>query len=692
MADCETEAWSESNLSPKLKMINAIMVDNDQEVERKSFLSVNGFINWCEEIYKQEEKSFRIYFHNLDFDAKYIMKTIMQRYNLDFIRNQSMLSIACRTKSQKFRYSKKKGKYHPYITHFEFRDSLILFYHLSVETLGKCVNLPKIKFTNYDESPTNPDYQEYCYRDCEIVIKAMQFLRDMFQSFGLYRDIEEFPLTLPALSFMLFKQKNERFMEIKEDSDGKIRKRNRIFSVHPKTNEYFRSFYFGGRCEVFDMKVESAGYCDINGLYQFIMDNNRMPIPEYKYYTKESFMAWKYLKIDTLLTDSTLLEADKIFAVECEIDDWWEKPVFCERVNGKQMFRKGLKRVLLQREEYQFCLNSHIPIVRLYKIHLCREWDYLFKYFEDIYKLRKKLKAENNPAEKLVKLPPNATYGKLGQYSTRTNTKAIKTVDLTAEAFIQLRDNAKNYWLLDECMIVSNDIDVKFADQNLALASRITALARLHLYSKFQIFQERGCCIKYCDTDSIVIPLRQIPLVMDLMSEESGGFKIEEEFQSFLSLAPKEYLFLRYIEKNFCGMNVCEQAAKIKGCTRGKMDDLYFGSVRHVRPMKFQECLNRDKKFESAVLVEKSKRSFYDKRVILEDYSSRPLFTTEITADNKEPSYSALRIYFRENYKRELMEKPEKPAKILLVKDQIIREKKRKKNGDEAGVCLLPTT
>jgi hypothetical protein len=327
------------------------------------------------------------------------------------------------------------------------------------------------------------------------------------------------------------------------------------------------------------------------------------------------------------------------------------------------MFRSGQKRVLLTREEYQFCLDYHIPIIELHRIDLCREWSYCFDYFKEIYAFRKKLKAENNPGEQLVKLPPNATYGKLGQFSTRTDSKVIRTDTITAQEFIQLRDTAKSYWIVDDCLIVSNDMEIKFCEHNLALASRITALARLCLYSKFMLYESRGVRVKYCDTDSIVIPHDQYSLISDLVSNESGGFKIEESFQSFLALAPKEYLFLRYIEKDFCGMNICEQSAKIKGCTKGKMEDLYFGTVRTVRPMKFSECLRenhrtdnidpavivRSVNFEKAKIVEKRKRTFYDKRIIASDFTSKPLSTLQEKVDNELICYTALQYYLKSN-------------------------------------------
>lgn len=661
MADCETESWSETNLTPKLKMINCLVIIDDTEIARRSFATASAFVNYCEMLYG-EYGCFKCFFHNLDFDAKYLFKTLMQRYHIDIIKNQSLIALKCQTRSRSVRYSTKRGRYHPQTVHFEFRDSLILFYHLSVKKLGEMVGLPKIEFTNFNADPTNPNYMEYCYRDCEIVVKALKFLRDMFATWGLHTNIENLPLTLPALSFNLFKLKNQRFVESIEDVDGKVRKQNRIFKVHSKSNAFYRQYYFGGRCEVFDMQTEPSDYTDINGLYQYIMDNFMMPIPEYTFYTPLSFNLWDRLTIPDLLTNNTYLDAEKIFAIECTVDDWMDKPVFCERVDGKSVFRRGSKRVFLSREEYQFCLDARIPILELHRIDMCREWAHLFTYFQEIYAYRKQLQREGNPGEKLVKLPPNATYGKLGQFATRSENQIIRTESLTAEQFLQLRDTAKNYWIADDCLIISNEVEIRFCEHNLALAGRITALARLHLYRKFLLYESRGCRVKYCDTDSIVIPHSQLGLIADLISTESGGFKIEESFASFCALAPKEYLFLRFIVKDFCGMHVCEQSAKIKGCTRGKMEDLYFGTVRTVRPMKFQETLRKtgftndgggcgNVNFERAVVVEKRKRTFYDKRIVQADLTTIPMSTlqTPEMLNNELNCYLALHHYLSHN-------------------------------------------
>lgn len=93
------------------------------------------------------------------------------------------------------------------------------------------------------------------------------------------------------------------------------------------------------------------------------------------------------------------------------------------------------------------------------------------------------------------------------------------------------------------------------------------------------------------------------------------------------------------------------------------MEDLYFGTVKTVRPMKFAECLRenhrtnttdpniivREVNFEKAKIVEKKKRTFYDKRIIESDFMSRPLSTLQEYADNELQCYTALHQYLKIN-------------------------------------------
>lgn len=637
--DSETERWSKTNLTPKLQFINLIQCDENRVLGQWTFFTPNQVVNFLENMYVHVKKSFRVYVHNLDFDAKYLFKTLFLRYHLDLAKNQTLMGIKCQTKNKKPHYDRRGNKRWGYHTHFEFRDTLILFYHLSVKKLGEIVGLPKLEWTDYD-GPITKEYTDYCFRDCDIVFKALQWLKKMFARFGLCKDIEDFNLTLPALSFELFKLKNNRF----EYRDCNSRKRNLLFDTPESQNEIFRQAYFGGRTEIFNLNMMDVAYCDINSLYPYIMRNHGFPIGPYT----------ELDPLDNADTIDEIFQNPLMFAIECDVNDAGDIPVFCERSKaGKTVFRSGPKHLLLQKEEALF-MRSHITHITKY--WECTQWERLFDYFDEIYAYRKELKAQSNPAEQLCKLPVNSTYGKFGQKLTQADVKCFQMSALTREEVGTYLDQGGQIY--EESMIVASKKDSQFIQHNLIIASRITALARLHLYKTMQEFQNCGVrTLIYTDTDSIVIPLWEVPKIAHLMSSAMGGFKIEAEYLNFIALAPKEYLYAECIE-TMAGMQILEQKTKVKGCRDAEMDKYYYSHVETVRPAKFAECVKRRRDIEESLLIEKHKGTYYDKRIILPDLTTQPLPIGLDHVDNEKLVRSVVEGFFAYMYQVHLGQDP----------------------------------
>ena len=118
--DCETFKWKKSmKTNDKIPFRFAVLskCENDKISESWRITKIEDLFNILFDEYEKIGKIFRIYIHNLGFDAKYFYSYLNTHYKYDLIYNNSELKISVYNDIGKRRK-----------TFFEFRDSLILFY------------------------------------------------------------------------------------------------------------------------------------------------------------------------------------------------------------------------------------------------------------------------------------------------------------------------------------------------------------------------------------------------------------------------------------------------------------------------------------------------------------------------------------------------------------------------------------
>lgn len=601
--DIETPKWSESNLELKITF-GYICYFQDNRARKVRFYTPSQLFTSIEAFYYKFKKSYLIFTHNLDFDYKFLMQYVLENYESSVMDNGNMFSIKI--------YKKIKDKK---VKICEFRNSLRLF-PMKLKDLGSAIKLAKIE-QDYDESESEK-YHKYCIRDNYIIMKALKYLVKFFNDLTYPLEIEKMNLSFPSIAYKVFHYFNSEF----NYTDEKSRTKNQLTNIANWINDYFREFYFGGRTEVLDFNIfREVAYLDFNSLYTYIMTGLKFPKPKY----------WKVKDYRT--TENT-------FAIFCEIDESEENiPIIASKLNGKLVFLASKKESLLTIEEYNY-ISSNRPNTRIIikERWECDGWITPFNYMKDLYEKRVRFKKQGNPFELFIKLLLNSTYGKFAERPEKTSVEFYDVTKITKDFAKEKLSKAKTHKFVGNTLIIYNEFKVPRMNINVPFAHRITANARLELVKMIDKLNKLGIKVIYCDTDSVVIDTSKLREVKTILSKsELGKLKIEKIYAGFCALAPKEYLFVEKFEFK----------QKAKGLSDCSLYDYYFNEVQFVRPIKYREAIKRNIDFKNAIIVKKHKNTFYDKRIINNDFTTKPIKTLDdITETNKSLILEQITKYF----------------------------------------------
>jgi len=645
--DFETFRWSKfvRKVVPKFYCMQAYQKDKKiKEIFSKKLDVVENLENIKSQF--NITKSLKVYAHNLNFDIKFVFDELEKK-------NYKIKPIGG-SKVHAFKIYKNKK------LHFDFRDSMSLL-PMSLKRLGKALGFKKLEFNNYNGKITE-EYKRYCFRDCEVVFKGLQTITTLFKNFGLSGlSIESLPLTLPSLSYKLFKEKNCEF----EKRDCKNRKINKLLDIPERVNTYFRNFYFGGRTDVFNFnKLSDFVYFDVNSLYPSILINNAYPIPPYTQCSaKKSFyeIFKKYKK--------------RIFAIECIVKENRPIPRFVAKVEGKNCYRNGKKRVLLTMQEYEVA-----TVVEIKSLWLCKKFKKIFLYLKDIYKKRLEYKAKHNSLQTLMKLPLNSTYGKFAERCERKEEKLVYEKDIKNE--FSKYENWDYYH--EKRLYRFYKEEKKDLQINVVFAWFTTNLARFTLYNYIELFTKHGFEVYYTDTDSVVVQNQnRYPREIELSLSETklGGLKREFSGKDFQAFSLKEYVYFK--KGSF--------VRKCKGVGNDILNYYKKGSQK-TRPSKYRECLTRKKGFDACITMVKHKTTHFDRRKILSNGTTQPLEEFEVPSQTHDTNKNFIEKRFREytkNFKTKKHLRQVKLEEYAVCCFTSSERIERKKEFDEAHADMI---
>lgn len=406
----------------------------------------------------------------------------------------------------------------------EFRDSYRLLM-ASVKQLGQFVGLPKIE-QDYNVGTIDEQYIEYCYRDCEIVIRAIQKLFVFCKDLGL--TMRKMPLTTASLALSFFRLHNSTVIE-----EGKPAICPFLPPDNWITKKWEEESYFGGRTEVFNFQLhrEAYGY-DINSMYPSNMIDTPFPLPPYDFESYNEF---------------TDLDDPNIFGYEAIVWEDSHFPLLPERTKTGVIFKNGAKRVNIFKFEYDYLMKNaknaknHIEILGIYK---CSGFDTPFQYLREFYDR----KAKKDEMSLFYKILLNSSYGVFGKKLEREQIHLFPSdfipppeFDEGIEECYANANNNRTYLSMD--IIDHRTKKEIFFDRNIIIACQITAKSRLRLTESLNIVaDEFGVnSVIYCDTDSIFVN-QNADRVLNV-SNRLGDWKLEEFCKNLQVYAPKEYVF-----------------------------------------------------------------------------------------------------------------------------------------------------
>ena len=548
----------------------------------------NGIFEWfISETLKPKYYGFCHYAHfGGKFDFLYLLETL-KNYGYDF----DIIDVNGRILSIKINF----GEYIDdkneiaYKTFIEYRDSFAIM-PKSLKSLTSSFNVEHQKqiheFTHEAKEEICEAHKlkncqicfdKYLEYDCKGLYECIEYFENIINSYG-----GELKLTIASCGMDLLKHKYFK---------------KPIYSLDEQTEADIRSYYFGGRTEIFIREIEEGYYYDINSLYPKVMADNDMPISRPTIHKSpyginiDSDMGFVYCNIDFKNTKEII----PLIPYKMKINN-----------STKLIYPEGAFKSWIDLDMYRKALKLGYEIKILKGITFYGE--NIFKdYVNDFYALRSK----SESLKVIGKLLLNAPYGKFAQ--KREKRSMIKYDGINEEYLKTLMpiDLKKGLFHKDSISQAKHIIP--------SISSHITTLAQLELY---KLFERVGFDnVYYCDTDSMITnkKLQTSKLLGDIKQE----YKLDKGY----FLLPKTY----YIE-GINDKNEFEKKIVMKGFLKDQInvtkvdfkEAILTNNYEKFRYSKdklfsFKESLKRNNSFLTYGSKISSIQSNYDKRIVLDD-------------------------------------------------------------------------
>lgn len=507
------------------------------EGEKLSFYNHRKMLNWIiEKIESNAKKGKRtfVYGHNIDYDMLGIVKDDLMKLlssNLTLICDNPFLGS--------WKVNKKNWGF--------FCDTYSFFRGMSVAQIGNIVGYEKLKMPEGVKDVK--EIESYCMRDCEVVLKAMQFVKEQMKVLGF---VPRKFLTAGQVAMSSFMSSIR-----KENIHWNIMRSGEVYKG-PNV-EKCRPAYRGARNEAFKIgKVKDVTYIDINSLYPYAMVNLSFPKLDEELFVVDPLN--KELSVEEILDDKF------VGCLECDIKvpeiDLGYLPV---RFGNKLFFPTG-KRVLKgtwTTMEIKRALSLGYELIGINWVCLYPvNKENVFKnYINRLYDLRKESGKE---MQLVVKMIMNNLYGKFAQLRKNKEYNVIYRGEL--DNWKKKGWGFKSVWGNKYIIERYNDTYTpKYT--NLMIAIMITAFSRDYLYSFLQKIRKDD--LVYCDTDGIVLKNWKLYKKCFKISNELGDWKIVVENEDGFIKGEKDY---RVGEK-----------IKVAGVSKRVIKEVNFDKVNEVK-------------------------------------------------------------------------------------------------------------
>lgn len=419
-----------------------------------------------------------IYFHNLEYDGRYLVDELVKRkISFDIINRCQRLMII------------KIGK-------FSFIDS----YALLMDSLS---NLSRVFTPEYEKKkldlnevtfdPDNAQHMEYLTYDClslkHVVIRCRELIYD---TFGVNARYTTSSTALRAWQTTL----NATLFRLSDDKD-----------------EFIRKAYSGGLVYVSKVDVfTEIDVFDFNSMYPSVMRDHKYPYGN-AYYTSK-FQGQGFYHVYVVATKARFLFLNGY-----------------DKQGKKHARMKGVFEAWITDGEYILALEIGYQVMILDGL-VFEHSDYLFKDFvNQCESLR--LQHGKDSVGTIVKYIQNSLYGKFGTKKEREQISySSEEILLEKTPFIDPLSGEFQGLYVD--VIATNEPYMLPY-----LAAYTTALARCKLVEAMRLSGFEN--IVYGDTDSLFVNSIGAKNLSSLIGETYGKIKIENHFKQLLVIAPKLY-------------------------------------------------------------------------------------------------------------------------------------------------------
>jgi len=505
--------------------VNIVCIGHVDEIgNKKIFKTLESYVNW---LYSTEFKGTHVWAHwGGHYDHRFLIAYVTKLgWNWQTIQSGNLLIII------RIR--------HPSGREILFCESARLMPD-SVEKIGKTVGLHKMEVdrANIGGVDINLVY-EYCLRDCEIVLKGLQYIKRVFTKVNC-----DFAYTLASISTRWVRRSDVlEWMRFYEKFEGEWRYSKKMLM----SDEFCLPSYFGGRVEVFKTGTfkKELFYYDITSSYPWSMTN------ELPTYFQDFFPVDKHQRhIERLLEHFGVSEAT-IYIPK----GTFHIPILPVRHEGKLIFPEGtfkgrwtnIELMHLYKRGYRKGVKIFLHAQARYKPKA-----FLKPFVDMFYILRKEAKEMGDEFSSYAyKILLNALYGKLVENIERKS--ILFGTDMVNEAIVKF-GKEKVIPTATPGIYALHTVSLG-PFRHVAAGSYVTSYSRLKLLKGLETCRQEGGKVYYCDTDSIVTDKYIKSFETDDVNE-LGSFKLEHRLKFAEFVCSKVYR---------CVTEKGEEIYKVKG-------------------------------------------------------------------------------------------------------------------------------
>jgi DNA polymerase family B len=412
----------------------------------------------------------------------------------------------------------------------------------SVAKIGKTVGIEKLDVDRRKiESYTRDQVIEYCYRDCEIVLKGLQAMRKILLGIGC-----DFGFTLASIATRYVRRTDVldwfKFYE-KDPATKKLRYRTDMLDA----DKFCLPAFFGGRVEVFRKgRHRDLYYYDITSSYPWSMTHE---LPAYFTGFKPPLIKSRTLDGRTSVTTNVEASLRRCGVSEATIympddRDWFYAPPLPWRQGNKVTFP------IIQNERGRW---TNLELLELWErgksrgvkieIHgqaVFEPMPFVRSFVETFFNMRLEAIAEKDEFRTYAfKILLNSLYGKLIETSIRRSVLYGEMVDEAIEKF-GAYDVDKGVGVEPSpcpgAYFLTTESDGPF--RHVAAGSYVTARSRLLLLHGINKAREAGARVYYCDTDSLITDQ---PIFGFHSAKRLGDFNLETTISEAEIFSSKVY-------------------------------------------------------------------------------------------------------------------------------------------------------